>query len=84
MKRVVAAMGVGLVAGAVLLGAGSPAIAKKKAPAVSCKSIKEALASGKTADEVAADLKTSAKHVAACQAPAKKHHGHRRSHHKHS
>jgi hypothetical protein len=58
-------------AGALVLAMSASAFAAK---AVSCKEVKAALASGKTAEEVATDLKTTTKHVAACQAPAKKHH----------
>jgi hypothetical protein len=57
----------------------SPALAHKKAkqPAVSCKEIKDAMAAGKTADDVAKDLKTTAKRVKTCTAPAPaKHHSH--------
>jgi len=53
----------------------SPAIAaKKKAPAVSCKQIKDAMASGKTAEEVEKDLNVSAARVKSCTAPSAKHH----------
>ena len=53
----------------------SPAIAaKKKAPAVSCKQIKDAMASGKTAEEVQKDLNVSASRVKSCTTPSTKHH----------
>ncbi len=53
----------------------SPALAaKKKAPAVSCKQIKDAMASGKTAEEVEKDLNVSASRVKSCTAPSAKHH----------
>ena len=54
-----------------LLGA-SPASAEttkhKTHHAVSCKQIKDAIASGKSADEVAKDLKVSASRVKSCTA----------------
>ena len=54
---------------------GSPAFATKhKAPSVSCKQIKDAMASGKTAEEVEKDLKVSASHVKNCTEPSTKHH----------
>ena len=61
-----------------LLAAGSlvasPALAKHKGhTAVPCKEIKDAIASGKTEDEVAKDLKTTTSHVKSCTAPPKKH-----------
>ena len=59
-----------VVAGSLALGMSGTALAK----GASCKDIKAALESGKTADEVATDMKTTTKHVKACQAPAKKHH----------
>lgn len=53
---------------------GSPALAaKKKAPAVSCKQIKDAMTSGKTAEEVQKDLNVTAARVKGCTAPAKHH-----------
>jgi hypothetical protein len=63
-----------LIAAAAL--AGSPALAAKHAThhsTVSCKQIKEAVDSGKSADEVAKDLKVSASRVKSCTAPAAKH-----------
>jgi hypothetical protein len=67
-----------LIVAALALGAlvASPALAhKKKAahPAVSCKDIKEAMGAGKTADEVAKDLKTTPARVKSCTAPPKQH-----------
>jgi hypothetical protein len=59
-----------VVASALALGLSGSALASKGA---SCKDIKAALASGKSADDVATDLKTTSKHVQDCQAPAKKH-----------
>lgn len=47
-----------------LLGFGGSASAKK----VPCKKIKEAAASGKTADQIAADMGTRVKRVEACLA----------------
>ena len=58
--------------------AASPATAAKAKHTVSCKQIKDAIAAGKSADEVAKDLKTTDKHVKSCTTPAAKHHG---SHH---
>jgi len=53
----------------------SPALAaKKKAPSVSCKQIKDAMASGKTAEEVEKDLNVSASRVKSCTTPSTKHH----------
>lgn len=63
-----------------LLAAGSllasPVMAKR-AHVVPCKQIKDAIAAGKSQDDVAKDLKTTAAHVKACTspAPAKKHKG---------
>jgi hypothetical protein len=55
--------------------AGSPAIAAKKAAhGPTCKQIKDAVASGKTADEVAKDMNVSAARVKTCTAPPAKHH----------
>jgi hypothetical protein len=59
----------------VLALVGSPALAaKKKAPAVSCKQIKDAMTSGKTAEEVQKDLNVSAARVKGCTTPSTKHH----------
>ena len=53
----------------------SPALAtKKKAPSVSCKQVKDAMASGKTAEEVEKDLNVSASKVKSCTTPSSKHH----------
>ena len=53
----------------------SPALAtKKKAPSVSCKQVKDAMASGKTAEEVEKDLNVSASRVKSCTTPSTKHH----------
>ena len=57
--------------------AGSPAlVAAKKTThhTVSCKEIKDAVAAGKTADEVAKDLNVSASRVKTCTTPSTKHH----------
>jgi len=54
---------------------GSPALAaKKKAPSVSCKQIKDAMTAGKTAEEVEKDLNVSASRVKSCTTPSTKHH----------
>ena len=72
MNRIGLALGCLVAAAAV---AGSPALAAKKAThQVSCKEIKDAMASGKTADEVAKDLNTSASRVKTCTTPSTKHH----------
>ena len=65
---------ISLMATAVLLG--SPAWASKHAskPTVSCKQIKDAMASGKTADEVEKDMNVSASRVKSCTTPSKHHH----------
>ncbi len=58
---------------------GSPVwAAKKKATGPSCKQIKDAMASGKTADEVEKDLNVTAARVKSCTTPAK----HRKTMHK--
>ena len=54
----------------------SQAMATKK-PAkhtVSCKQIKNAMAAGKSAEEVAKDLKTTDSHVKSCTTSSAKHH----------
>ena len=59
-----------------LLGAG-PVLAKtaKKTHTVPCKQIKEAIAGGKSEDDVVKELHTTAAHVKHCTAPpAPKHH----------
>ncbi len=57
---------------------GSPAVAatKKKAAThkVSCKEIKDAIAAGKSEEDTAKELKTSAATVKKCTAPAPTHH----------
>jgi hypothetical protein len=56
----------------------SPATAAKRRMAkhtVSCKQIRDAVASGKSADEVAKDLKVTGARVKSCTTPAAKHHG---------
>jgi hypothetical protein len=65
-----------MVAGALLLGGSSPALAAKAK--VSCGKVKAAMeeaGGSKSADEIASQLKTTKKHVDACMAPAKKAHG---------
>lgn len=58
-----------LATGALLV---SPAVAKHAArhSGVTCKQIKDAIAAGKSADDVAKDMKVSAARVKACTAPA--------------
>ncbi len=52
----------------------SPALAtKKKASGPTCAQIKDAMKSGKTAEEVEKDLNTTAAKVKNCTAPAKHH-----------
>jgi hypothetical protein len=53
---------------------GAPAMATKKKPSVSCKEIKDAVASGKSADDVAKDMNVSASRVKSCTTPSTKHH----------
>jgi hypothetical protein len=65
-------LAVSVLATAVLLG--SPALATKHHSTVSCKQIKDAIASGKSADEVAKDMKVSSSRVKSCTAPPAKHH----------
>ena len=69
MKRIGLTM-VAVLGAAVL--AGTPALAAKR-HTVSCKAIKDAIASGKSADDVAKELKTSATRVKNCTAPATPH-----------
>jgi len=59
----------------------SPAVARKRAArhTVSCKQIKEAVASGKSAEDVAKEMKVSEARVKACTAPPVKHHRRHRS-----
>ncbi len=57
--------------------AGTPAFAKAKRsskPSVSCKQIKDAMASGKSEDDVQKDLNVSATRVKSCTAPRATHH----------
>ena len=63
-----------LVAAAAMVA--SPALAAKKAThhTVSCKEIKDAVAAGKSADDVAKDLNTTSARVKACTTPSTKHH----------
>jgi hypothetical protein len=62
------------VLGAAIL-AGTPALAAKRAAhTVTCKAIKDAIASGKSADEVAKDLKVSETKVKNCTATPPAHH----------
>jgi hypothetical protein len=50
----------------------TPAMAKKAHhTAVTCQKIKDAIASGKTADDVAKEMKVSAARVKACTTPAR-------------
>ena len=56
---------------AAMMLAASPVVAKTQHK-VSCKQIKEALASGKSAEEVATDLKTSVSRVNQCSKPSAK------------
>jgi len=57
-----------VLATAVLVG--SPALAAHKRPSVSCKQIKDAIAAGKSEEDVQKDLKVSAARVKSCTAPA--------------
>ena len=66
MKRI-GVMMVAAVATAVLVG--SPALAAHKRPSVS-KQIKDAIAAGKSEEDVQKDLKVSAARVKSCTAPA--------------
>ena len=72
MKRIGVTMVAALVT-AVLVG--SPALAAHKRSTVSCKQIKDAIAAGKSEEDVQKDLKVSAARVKNCTAPApaKKH-----------
>ena len=74
MNRIGLTLGCLVAAAAV---AGSPALAAKKAThhTVSCKEIKDAMAGGKSADDVAKDLNVTSARVKACTAPnTGKHH----------
>ena len=71
MKRIGLAL-VSLLAAAVLVG--SPALAAHKRahhPAVPCAKIKDAIAAGKTAEDVEKDLNVSAARVKSCTAAPK-------------
>jgi len=57
-----------VLATAVLVG--SPALAAHKRASVSCKQIKDAIAAGKSEEDVQKDLKVSAARVKSCTAPA--------------
>ena len=70
MKRIGVMM---VLATAVLVG--SPALAAHKRPSVSCKQIKDAIAAGKSEEDVQKDLKVSATRVKNCTAPAPAKHG---------
>ena len=56
---------------AAMMLAASPAAAKTTHK-VSCKKVKEALASGKSAEDVATELKTTVAHVNHCSNPSAK------------
>ena len=60
------------VLGAAVL-AGSPALAARR-HTVSCKAIQDEIKAGKSADDVAKDLKVSATRVKNCMAPPAVHH----------
>jgi hypothetical protein len=71
VKRIGLAL-VSLLAAAVLVG--SPALAAHKRahhPVVPCAKIKDAIAAGKTAEDVEKDLNVSAARVKSCTAPSK-------------
>ena len=73
MKR----MGLAMVSAlAVVAMVGAPALATKKTSkhTVSCKEIKDAVASGKSADDVAKDMNVTASRVKSCTTPSTKHH----------
>ena len=71
MKRT-SSMSLILLAAAVLVG--SPAFGKHTAKhSVSCKQIKDAIAAGKSEDDVEKELKVSASRVKSCTAPPAKH-----------
>ena len=64
---------IGMVGAAMMVVAfaGTPALAHKStSPKVSCKEIKDAMAAGKTAEDVEKDMKVSASRVKSCTAPA--------------
>lgn len=60
---------VSLLASSVLVG--SPAVAKTHRATVPCSKIKEAIAAGKTADDVAKEMNVSAARVKSCTAAPK-------------
>ena len=64
-----------VLATAVFVASPATAAKRKAKHTVSCKQIKDAIAAGKSADEVAKDLKTTDAHVKSCTTPAAKHHG---------
>jgi hypothetical protein len=67
----------GMIVAAALVAAtlvGPSAFAKGKKPAVSCKQIKDAMASGKSSEDVQKDLNVTESRVKGCTAPA--HHKH--------
>ena len=68
MKRIGLAL-VSLLATAVLVG--SPALAAHKRHVVPCAKIKDAIAAGKTAEDVEKDMNVSAARVKSCTAPSK-------------
>ena len=75
MKRI-GVMMVAVLAAAVLVGSPASAAHKRMArTTVSCKQIKDAIAAGKSEEDVEKDMKVSAKRVKSCTAPApaKKH-----------
>ena len=63
---------------AVLVASPATATKKKAKHTVSCQQIKDAIAGGKSAEEVAKDLKTTDAHVKSCTTSSAKHHS---SHH---
>ncbi len=71
MKRI--GVMVAVLTTAVLVG--SPALAAHKRQTVSCKQIKDAIAAGKSEEDVQKDLKVSAARVKSCTAPAPAKHG---------
>jgi len=75
VKRI-GVMMVAVLATAVLVGSPASAAHKRMArTTVSCKQIKDAIAAGKSEEDVEKDMKVSAKRVKSCTAPApaKKH-----------
>ena len=76
MKRI-GVMVVAAAATAVLVG--SPASAAHKRATVSCKQIKDAIAAGKSEEDVQKDLNVTATRVKSCTAPAPAHRGKRRA-----